>query len=105
SNSPHATIAMRDGTTLTGTVKSTTPVQITLSMDSGGDRTVLTKDVKSVEYGEGAAANKPASAPVDAPKNARATPEAASTPGEPAAAARPEPRYRPDKTAIQTKTF
>src|SRR5438874_4380045 len=50
--SPHATIAMRDGTTVTGAVTSSTPSQITLNMDTGGTRTILTKDVTSVQYAE-----------------------------------------------------
>ena len=75
SNQPHAVVLLRDGTSVTGTVTSSTPSQITVNLDGGGSRTILTKDVKSVEYGE-------------AGKNA----------GAPA-------RHHPDRTAIQTKTF
>ena len=75
SNQPHAVVLLRDGTSVTGTVTSSTPSQITLNLGGGGSRTILTKDVKSVEYGE---AGKNAVAPA---------------------------RHHPDRTAIQTKTF
>ena len=75
SNQPHAVVLLRDGTSVTGTVTSSTPSQITLSLDGGGSRTILTMDVKSVEYGE---VGKNAVAPA---------------------------RHHPDRTAIQTKTF
>ena len=75
SNQPHAVVLLRDGTSVTGTVTSSTPSQITVNLDGGGSRTILTKDVKSVEYGE---AGKNAVAPA---------------------------RHHPDRTAIQTKTF
>jgi hypothetical protein len=87
---PHATVILRDGTKLTGTVTSSTPSEITLNMDSGGTRTVLTKDVKSLDYG-------------DAGTSAPNTP--ASTPAPPAPNAPQPERVHPETTAIQTKTF
>src|SRR6516164_4972958 len=89
-NAQHATIFMRDGSTVTGTVTASTPSQITLNVDSGGTRTILMKDVRSVEYGDtgnNTAANDAGSR---APLNRTSSP-----------ASRP----RPDRTAIQTKTF
>src|ERR1051326_8019979 len=93
SNAPHATVSLRDGTTITGTVTSSTPSQITLNMDSGGKRTMLMKNVRSVDYGDAGnvagnvtAGNRP-SAPVP------------STP------ASPPPRPRPARAAIRTTTF
>src|SRR5437016_14651722 len=64
-NLPHANVQMRDGTSVSGTVTSSTPSEITLNMDSGGSRTLLMKDVKSVDYGD-AAANAPGTAPATA---------------------------------------
>jgi hypothetical protein len=93
STAPHATIMLRDGTKLTGTVTSSKPTEVTLNMDSGGTRTVLTKDVKSVDYGDGRTAATPAAA------NAPAAPPASA-----ADAPRPE-RVHPEASAIQTKTF
>src|SRR3954469_20167678 len=59
---PHATVTMRDGSRISGTVSSSTPAEITLNMDGGGSRTVSMKEVKSVDYGDAAAA-RGASAP------------------------------------------
>jgi len=97
SNAQHATVLMRDGTTVTGTVTSSTPAQITLNVDGGGARTILMKDVRSVEYGD--AGNNTA----DAGNNT-----AANDAGSKAAVNRtssPARRPRPDRTAIQSKTF
>jgi len=104
SNAQHATILTRDGTSVTGTVRSSTPSEITLNMDAGGTRTFLTKDIKSVEYGEPATGTKTATVPTNEPGNAaKTTPH--ETRNESDTPARPETRYHPDKTAIQTKTF
>jgi len=92
-NSPHATVTLRDGTRVMGTVTSNTPSEISLNLDGGGARTILTKDVKSVEYSEAMAANKPPAA------RRNNEPETSTVTAPPA------PRYHPDKAAIQTKTF
>jgi hypothetical protein len=84
SNAPHANVVLRDGTRLAGTVASSTPSQVTLNLDSGGTRTVLTKDVKSMEYGDAAAGNNSPSA---------------------SAVAERAPRPHPDRAAIRTQTF
>src|SRR5262245_48734403 len=81
-NAQHATVLMRDGSAVTGTVTASTPSQITLNTDSGGTRTVLMKDVRSVQYGD-------------------ATNDAGSATN----AAAPVPTSRPDTTAIKTTTF
>jgi hypothetical protein len=95
SSAQHATVSMRDGTTVTGTVTSSTPSQITLNMDSGGTRTILMKDVRSVDYGD--TGNTPAA-------NAANTAAPANY-NRPPAPAISSPRPRPDRTAIQTTTF
>jgi hypothetical protein len=81
-NAQHATIFMRDGSTVTGTVTASTPSQITLNTDSGGTRTILMKDVRSVQYGD-----------------------ASNDAGSPTTAAASVPRSRPDIPAIKTTTF
>jgi len=97
-NSPHAAIMLRDGTSVTGTVTSSTPAEITMNLDNGGSRTVPTRDIKSVQYGDTTARREePRTLP-------RAETSPAPRPAPPAAAA-PEPRYHPDASAIQTKTF
>src|SRR6266536_3155961 len=63
STTPHATIVTRDGARLAGTVRSSTASEITLNLDEGGSRTILTKDVKSVDYGDAVPADKSAAAP------------------------------------------
>ena len=83
-NAPHANIVLRDGTRLAGTVTSSTPAALTMNLDSGGTKTVLTKDIKSLEYGEAGAGNKSASA---------------------GAVTERAPRPRPERAAIQTQTF
>ena len=90
SNAPHATVLMRDGTTLSGAVTASSPSQITLNADAGGTRTILMKDVKSVEYGNGSPVSNPASGASSEPR---------------VVANNTQPRSRPDKTAIQSKTF
>jgi hypothetical protein len=97
STAPHATITLRDGTAITGTVTSSTPTEVTLNMDSGGTRTVLTKDVKSMDYGDATAApTATATTGTTPPANTPAAP----VPDTP----RPE-RVHPEASAIQTKTF
>jgi hypothetical protein len=88
SNAPHANVVMKDGTRLAGTVRSSTPTELTLSMDDGGTRTVLTKDVKSINYNDPVTAKQSSNAPAPEPREAPQT-------------ARPHP----DRTAIQTTTF
>jgi len=92
SNRPHATVFMRDGTKVTGAVTASSPSQITLNMDSGGTRTILMKDVRSVDYGAGTPANAPIS-------------ETRSAAHPPSSTRPPEARPRPAESAIQTKTF
>ncbi len=103
STSPNATILMRDGTTLTGAVTSSTPSEITVNTDGGGTRTILTKDVKSVEYGETATTDERAATPANNTKNPTKPVQEART--QPVPALQPQPRYHPDKSEIQTKTF
>jgi hypothetical protein len=105
STSPHAAIVLRDGTTVTGIVTSSTPSQITLNMDTGGTVTILTKDVKSVDYGD--AATAPSATPSVAQS---ATPVSYTAPDETAQnrskpAPRPVPGNHPDQSAAQTRTF
>src|SRR5215472_18253528 len=52
---PHATVLMRDGTTLSGTVTATSPAEITLAGDDNSSHTVPMGQVKSIEYDEAAA--------------------------------------------------
>src|SRR5216683_509624 len=93
----HATILMRDGTTLTGTVTATSPSQINLAGDDNMTHTVPMTQVKSIEYGDTAAAQTSATQP-------GATP----APGASARAASDslhEHHYHPTRAEIHTKTY
>jgi hypothetical protein len=52
SSLPHATLLMRDGKTVSGTIASGTPTEIKLNLDGGGSRSISMADVKSVNYDE-----------------------------------------------------
>lgn len=88
---PHATVLMRDGTTLTGTVTSTSPTEITLAGDDKTNHTVPMTQVKSIDYDDASAAQTSAS------------------PGTPALAQRSsdshEHHYHPTRADITTKTY
>ncbi len=47
---PHATVLMRDGSTLTGTVTATSPAEITLAGDDNTAHAVPMAQVKTIEY-------------------------------------------------------
>jgi hypothetical protein len=51
----HATILMRDGSTLTGTVTATSPSEITVAGDDNAKHTIPMTQVKSIEYDDAAA--------------------------------------------------
>jgi hypothetical protein len=93
----HATILMRDGTTLTGTVTATSPSQINLAGDDNTSHTLPMTQVKSIEYDDTAAAQTSATQP-------------GATPG-PGASARVasdslhEHHYHPTRAEIHTKTY
>jgi YMGG-like Gly-zipper len=94
---PHATVLMRDGTTLTGAVTSTSPTEITLAGDDNAAHTVAMAQVKSIEYDDAGAAQASSS-------------PGAPTPTQRSAAAREsdaahEHHYHPTRAEITTKTY
>jgi hypothetical protein len=103
SDAQHAKVDMRDGTSVSGNVVSSTPSDITLAPDGGGaNRTISMKQVKSVSYDDA-----PAAPVAPAAAAATATPSGGAKSSAPAASERDahENHYHPEKTAIQTKTF
>ena len=90
---PHATVLMRDGSTLTGMVTATSPAEITLAGDDNTTHAVPMAQVKSIEYDDAAAT------------------QTGSTPAQPASAARAasdsyhEHHYHPTRAEIHTKTY
>jgi hypothetical protein len=95
---PHATVLMRDGSSLTGTVTATSPAEITLAGDDNTTHTVAMAQVKSIEYDDAAA-------------TPTAPTQSGSTPAQPASAARAasdsyhEHHYHPTRAEIHTKTY
>lgn len=95
---PHATILMRDGTTLAGTVTASSPAQITLAGDDNVAHTVPMTQVKSIEYD-------------DAPAAQNSDAQSAATPTQTAPAVRTasdslhEHHYHPTRAQIHTKTY
>jgi hypothetical protein len=81
---PHAVVSLRDGTTVAGTVVSTTPTGITLNPDAGGTRDIPMNQVQSITYDQ--QAPLPAAPVAAAPQTAPAAPPEEA----PAAAAAPE---------------
>lgn len=87
----HATITMRDGSTLTGTVTATSPSEVTVAGDDNQRHTIPMTQVKSIEYDDAAAAQASASQPGTA----------AATPSRSAH----EHHYHPTQAEIHTKTY
>ena len=88
---PHATVLMRDGAQLSGTITASSPSEITLLGDDKVAHTVAMSQVKSIEYDEPAP-----------------PPSASAAPGAPAPAAAVESHpqhYHPPQTQIRTKTY
>jgi hypothetical protein len=123
----HATILMRDGTTLTGTVTATSGAKITLAGDDKTTHVVPMTQVKSIEYDDAAAVQTAAVQPSStggasgAPAGSDASASGASsssgggTPARRTAASRAasrakseavhEEHYHPTQDEIQTKTY
>jgi hypothetical protein len=118
---PHATVLMRDGSSLAGMVTATSPSEITLSGDDKVTHTIPMTRVKSIEYddasaGQTAAAQTPpadtsappaAVAPTSAANNT--APAAAPIPPRSAASraddAEHEHHHHPTQAEIRTKTY
>src|SRR5258706_6808268 len=94
-NAPRAIVYLRDGTSYAGAVKSSSAKEITVAGDDNNSRTFDMKNVRSIEYGDAAAALPPsAAAPASAPAPSRAAIE------------RPRPpRDHPEESHINTKTY
>lgn len=97
SDRPHATVQMRDGSTLAGTITATSPREITLSADDNTTHTLPTEQVKSINYDEPPA---PTAAPATTPKRPPAA-RGSSAASDSAHAN----HYHPSQTEIQTKTY
>jgi hypothetical protein len=81
---PHATVSMRDGTSLTGTVTASSPSEITLLGDDHATHTIAMAQVRSIAYDQ---------------------PPAVVDPGVTQSDGTHDDHYHPPLSAIQTKTF
>ena len=94
----HATILMRDGTTLSGTVTATSPSAVTLAGDDNATHTIPMTQVKSIEYDDTAAApassTQPGAAPTQGTSAARRASDAVH-----------EHHYHPTRAEIHSKTY
>jgi hypothetical protein len=94
----HATILMRDGTTLAGTVTATSPSEVILAGDDNAKHTIPMTQVKSIEYDDtaeaAAAATQPGATPAPRASAARAASDSMH-----------EHHYHPTRAEIRTKTY
>src|SRR5262249_32171354 len=95
----HATIFMRDGTTLSGTVTATSPTEVTLTADDNASHTVPMTQVKSIEYDDAAAPQ------TSAGQTSAANSGAGATPTRRASNTVHEHHYHPTQAEIHTKTY
>jgi len=84
---PHATVVMKDGTTVAGTVLSSSATNVEIAGDDKVTHNIATSQVQSVNYDDASAASSPAAL------NAAAPSEQAH-----------EDHYHPAETAVTTKT-
>ena len=97
----HATVLMRDGSELTGTVTATSPSEITLAGDDKTTHTIPMAQVKSIEYDDAAAPGSATSADnsgAGAAPSGRASARASSDRVH-------EHHYHPTQAEIHTKTY
>src|SRR5712692_6556855 len=100
----HATILMRDGTTLTGIITATSPAEITLAGADNATHTVPMTQVKSIEYDEAPVAQSSATQTSDANSGTPATPTRRSAASRADDAAHAH-HYHPTQAEIHTKTY
>lgn len=96
--SQRATVTMRDGTQVSGTVLSSSASQIEIAGDDKTAHTIPMSQVRSVEYEDAAPAAAPASADSSQPASAAAT-----QPPPPEMSHRDH--YHPSESAITTTTY
>jgi len=98
----HATVELRDGTSVTGTVVSTSPSELQIAGDDKLARTIPMNQVRSIEYDE----EQPAPAGTPPASTATAPPAPQGGGGAPARPRelRPRQHYHPPEAAVTTKT-
>ena len=110
SNRPqqHATITMRDGSTVAGNVVSTSSAEVKIAADDKSSRTIPMEQVKSIEYDDvpqpAAASDKNQPAPAPASSATTPVPAAAAKQAARSQAAHQE-HYHPPQSVMNTKTY
>lgn len=99
---PHATVTMRDGSTVAGNVVSTSASEITVAGDDKSSRTIPMNQVKSIEYDDAQPAAPAAAAAV--PDPAKPAPAAPVKPPVRSKAAHEE-HYHPPQSVVSTRTY
>ena len=107
---PHATVTLRDGSTVAGKVLENSPTEMKLAGDDSITRTIPMAQVKSVAYDDAtsAAANpEPTAPPPTAAAPAGSAPAQSAPASAPPADAAQEPagHYHPESAAVTTKTY
>jgi hypothetical protein len=90
----HATILMRDGSTLTGTVRSTSASELTVAGDDNRTHQIPMNEVKSIEYDD-----------AQAPQNSSTQPGATASQPSSGRASGLHERHHPTQAEIHTKTY
>jgi hypothetical protein len=95
-----ATVLMRDGTSISGTIVSSSGSEIQIAGDDKVTRTIPTAQVRSIDYDE----TPPATAATNPPPPVASPPPASAPPSAPREAPHRE-HYHPVESAITTKTY
>ncbi len=96
----HATIEMRDGTSVAGTILSSSASEVQIAGDDKLTRTIPMTQVRSIEYDE----NQPAPEGTPAASAPPVTPPAPASGAAPARALRHRDHYHPPEAAVTTRT-
>ena len=108
-NTPHATVTLRDGTTVAGKVLESSAAEMKLAGDDSITRTIPMAQVKSVAYDDAepvAGAAAPTPTPGSAPASAASAPAPGAGPASPVAPeADHENHYHPRAAAVTTRTY
>jgi outer membrane lipoprotein SlyB len=73
---PHATVQMRDGSSVSGMVLSSTADEVKITTDENVTRTIPMAEVRAIDYGDTASAAKPASGGASTPAGSAPRPAA-----------------------------
>ncbi len=92
----HATVYMRDGSSYSGNVVTSSPTELTLAGDDKTTRTLAMRDVRSIEYDDTPAPQTTAASPQSIPASPR--------PRQPAGELNHERHHHPVESVINTRT-